>query len=89
MTSFTHNLPWIISEPITAVIGKVCGTGMIVHRARTHKQYVQKCYQSLIEDLNFGDVDCIKLSVSKGLGIGIVLGGSIVKVPQILLSEFL
>lgn len=43
-----------------------------------------KCYVSLIENLNIQDVDCIKYSVSKGLGLGIVLGGSIVKIPQIL-----
>ncbi|KAG0236535.1 mannose-P-dolichol utilization defect 1 protein [Mortierella sp. GBAus27b] len=42
------------------------------------------CYTSLIENLNYHDVDCIKLGISKGLGIGIVLGGSIVKVPQII-----
>lgn len=42
------------------------------------------CYSSLIEDLNYTDVDCIKYTVSKGLGLGIVLGGSIVKVPQIM-----
>ncbi|SAM08571.1 hypothetical protein [Absidia glauca] len=42
------------------------------------------CYSSLIEDLNYTDVDCIKYTVSKGLGLGIVVGGSIVKVPQIL-----
>ncbi|KAI8637660.1 hypothetical protein BD408DRAFT_47246 [Parasitella parasitica] len=44
----------------------------------------EKCYVSLIENLNIHDVDCIKYAVSKGLGLGIVLGGSIVKVPQIL-----
>ncbi|KAI8379586.1 uncharacterized protein BYT42DRAFT_569305 [Radiomyces spectabilis] len=44
----------------------------------------EKCYVSLIEDLNFADVDCIKYSLSKGLGFGIVAGGCIVKIPQIL-----
>ncbi|KAI8883394.1 mannose-P-dolichol utilization defect 1 protein [Backusella circina FSU 941] len=44
----------------------------------------EKCYVSLIENLNLGDMDCIKYSISKGLGFGIVLGGSIVKIPQIL-----
>ncbi|ORX58275.1 mannose-P-dolichol utilization defect 1 protein [Hesseltinella vesiculosa] len=42
------------------------------------------CYTSLVENLNYQDVDCLKYSVSKGLGLGIVLGGSIVKVPQIM-----
>ncbi|KAF7376578.1 hypothetical protein MSAN_00074200 [Mycena sanguinolenta] len=45
----------------------------------------KECYTSLIENLDIGDVKCIKYSISKGLGIGIVLGGSIVKVPQLLL----
>ncbi|CAO3616133.1 unnamed protein product [Cunninghamella blakesleeana] len=44
----------------------------------------ETCYTSLIEDINYKDVDCIKYTISKGLGLGIVLGGSIVKVPQIL-----
>ncbi|KAA1475611.1 mannose-P-dolichol utilization defect 1 protein [Dentipellis sp. KUC8613] len=44
-----------------------------------------KCYVSLVENLNIEDVDCLKYSLSKGLGIGIVVGGSIMKVPQLLL----
>ncbi|KAI8889368.1 mannose-P-dolichol utilization defect 1 protein [Backusella circina FSU 941] len=44
----------------------------------------EKCYGSLIEDLNLGDVDCIKYSMSKAIGIAMILGGSIVKIPQIL-----
>ncbi|KAF9114290.1 hypothetical protein BGX27_011268 [Mortierella sp. AM989] len=43
-----------------------------------------KCYTSLIEDFNYRDVDCIKYAISKGLGFGIVAGGAIVKVPQII-----
>ncbi|KAL0961347.1 hypothetical protein HGRIS_006303 [Hohenbuehelia grisea] len=45
----------------------------------------QKCYVSLVENLQFGDVECLKYSLSKGLGIGIVAGGSIMKVPQLML----
>ncbi|KAF9465578.1 hypothetical protein BDZ94DRAFT_1159835 [Collybia nuda] len=45
----------------------------------------KECYTSLIENLDIGDVQCIKYSLSKGLGIGIVVGGSIMKVPQVLL----
>ncbi|KAG2206767.1 hypothetical protein INT47_003709 [Mucor saturninus] len=44
----------------------------------------ETCVSSLLENFNFHDVECIKYSVSKGLGLGIVLGGSIVKIPQIL-----
>ncbi|KAF8798689.1 mannose-P-dolichol utilization defect 1 protein [Phlegmacium glaucopus] len=45
----------------------------------------KECYTSLVENLNITDVKCLKYSLSKGLGIGIVVGGSIMKVPQILL----
>lgn len=45
----------------------------------------EKCYSSLVKNLNVGDIDCLKYSLSKGLGIGIVVGGSIMKVPQLLL----
>ncbi|KAH9990028.1 hypothetical protein BJV77DRAFT_1014677 [Russula vinacea] len=45
----------------------------------------QKCYVSLVENLNIEDVDCIKYSLSKGLGVGIVVGGTIMKVPQLIL----
>ena len=42
------------------------------------------CFESLIVDLNFSDTDCIKSAVSKTLGLGIVVGSSLVKVPQVL-----
>jgi len=45
----------------------------------------EKCYTSLVEEINVSDVDCLKLAVSKALGIGIVVGGSIMKLPQILI----
>ncbi|KAL5635886.1 hypothetical protein ACGC1H_004625 [Rhizoctonia solani] len=45
----------------------------------------EKCYIKLIENLQLGDVDCLKYAISKGLGIGIVVGGSVMKVPQLLL----
>lgn len=47
----------------------------------------EHCYISLVENLNVGDIQCLKFALSKGLGIGIVVGGSIMKVPQILLSK--
>ena len=47
----------------------------------------KRCYSSLVENLDFGDVACLKYSLSKGLGVGIVIGGSIMKVPQLLLSK--
>ncbi|KAK6329807.1 hypothetical protein TWF730_006106 [Orbilia blumenaviensis] len=42
------------------------------------------CYTSLIEKIDISDTACIKLGISKGLGIGIIAASSIVKVPQIL-----
>jgi len=45
----------------------------------------EKCYVTLVEDLNVFDTECLKYAISKGLGLGIVVGGSIMKVPQFLL----
>ncbi|KAK6512629.1 hypothetical protein TWF481_001511 [Arthrobotrys musiformis] len=42
------------------------------------------CYTSLIENIDVTDTACIKLGISKGLGIGIIAASSIVKIPQIL-----
>jgi mannose-P-dolichol utilization defect 1 len=42
------------------------------------------CYQRLILDLDPTDTECVKLGISKGLGIGIIAASSIVKVPQII-----
>ncbi|KAI8391499.1 uncharacterized protein BYT42DRAFT_509539 [Radiomyces spectabilis] len=44
----------------------------------------EKCYVSLVENLTFTDLACLKYALSKGLGLGIVIGGSIVKIPQII-----
>ncbi|KAJ2902445.1 uncharacterized protein MKZ38_000574 [Zalerion maritima] len=44
----------------------------------------EKCYGSILLDLNLEDVECLKLGVSKGLGISIVGASSIVKLPQII-----
>lgn len=43
-----------------------------------------KCYASLIHNINLSDSDCLKLAISKGLGIGIIGASSIVKIPQLL-----
>lgn len=45
----------------------------------------QECYTSLVENLALTDVQCLKYALSKGLGVGIVIGGSVMKVPQLLL----
>jgi len=42
------------------------------------------CYQKYFHDLNFMDVVCLKLLLSKLLGYGIITGSLIVKLPQII-----
>lgn len=42
------------------------------------------CYKSLILDIDIQDTKCLKLAISKTLGIATVAGSSIVKLPQIL-----
>lgn len=44
----------------------------------------QTCYDEFFLNLNFLDVPCLKIVLSKGLGIGIILGSVMVKLPQIL-----
>jgi mannose-P-dolichol utilization defect 1 len=41
------------------------------------------CWKTLIWDLNFTDVECVKLAVSKALGTAIVGVSAIVKLPQL------
>lgn len=43
-----------------------------------------KCYSSLVLDIDVADEACLKLAVSKALGVGIVAASSVVKVPQII-----
>ena len=42
------------------------------------------CYKKLILDIDLTSTQCLKLGVSKALGIATVAGSSIVKVPQII-----
>ncbi|KAL6859973.1 hypothetical protein ACO1O0_003997 [Amphichorda felina] len=44
----------------------------------------EQCYKTLLLDVALDDQPCLKLAISKGLGIGIIAASSIVKVPQIL-----
>lgn len=37
----------------------------------------------LVYDFNITEVECLKYALSKGLGFGIVVGGSTLKVPQV------
>ncbi|KAL6705860.1 hypothetical protein ACN47E_006320 [Coniothyrium glycines] len=42
------------------------------------------CYRTLIHNIDLSSSECVKLAISKGLGIGIIGASSIVKVPQLL-----
>ncbi|KAL1844349.1 hypothetical protein VTJ49DRAFT_28 [Mycothermus thermophilus] len=42
------------------------------------------CYKAILLDVDLENTACLKLAISKALGIGIVAASSIVKVPQIL-----
>ncbi|XP_076829398.1 mannose-P-dolichol utilization defect 1b [Brachyhypopomus gauderio] len=44
----------------------------------------EKCYDEFFLNFNFLHVACLKIVISKGLGIGIILGSVLVKLPQIL-----
>ncbi|ORY20840.1 hypothetical protein BCR39DRAFT_591757 [Naematelia encephala] len=44
----------------------------------------EQCYTILVYDFEILHTECLKLALSKGLGLGIVVGGGIVKIPQIL-----
>uniref|UniRef100_A0A3Q3X8A9 Mannose-P-dolichol utilization defect 1 protein homolog n=1 Tax=Mola mola TaxID=94237 RepID=A0A3Q3X8A9_MOLML len=44
----------------------------------------ESCYDQFFLNFNFLDVPCLKIILSKGLGIGIILGSVMVKLPQIL-----
>ncbi|ALC39339.1 CG3792 [Drosophila busckii] len=44
----------------------------------------QKCYDNYFLEHNFFDVPCFKALLSKGLGLGIIAGSVLVKVPQVM-----
>ncbi|WVR04804.1 hypothetical protein IAU60_001816 [Kwoniella sp. DSM 27419] len=44
----------------------------------------EQCYDILVYNFDITNVECLKYALSKGLGLGIVVGGGIVKIPQIL-----
>lgn len=43
-----------------------------------------QCYKTLLLDLDPSATQCLKLAISKGLGLGIISTSAIVKVPQLL-----
>lgn len=43
-----------------------------------------KCFESLVEEMNYKDGDCLKMLISRCLGLAIVIGATCVKFPQII-----
>ncbi|XP_072497294.1 mannose-P-dolichol utilization defect 1 protein [Notamacropus eugenii] len=43
----------------------------------------EKCYDRFFVNLDLLDVPCLKILISKGLGLGIVAGSLLVKLPQV------
>lgn len=41
------------------------------------------CFEKF-QQFDFSDIECIKFSISKGIGLAIVVGASILKIPQII-----
>ena len=44
----------------------------------------RECYEDLFFKLNFANVPCLKMIISKGLGYGIIAGSLLLRVPQII-----
>ncbi|KAF1345551.1 hypothetical protein BDV97DRAFT_402128 [Delphinella strobiligena] len=42
------------------------------------------CYKILVHDVQVTDTSCLKLAISKGLGVGIIGASAVVKIPQLL-----
>lgn len=84
LSDFTRNLPWPVKDIGISIIGEVSPSRMV---AISNADFKQECYTSIIDNLDFSDLKCLKYSLSKILGVGIVFGGSVMKVPQIRLSK--
>jgi mannose-P-dolichol utilization defect 1 len=76
LISITRNLPPIIKEPATNLLGILPYLAELIPG--------KHCYAVLVENLDVFQPECLKLGISKALGLGIVLAGSIVKLPQLL-----
>ncbi|XP_046401503.1 mannose-P-dolichol utilization defect 1 protein-like [Ischnura elegans] len=46
--------------------------------------FKEQCHDAFFVEFDFFNMDCVKIAVSKMLGIGIIAGSMLVKVPQIL-----
>ena len=75
LSSFTRNLPPVIKDSATSLLGISNRTIVLIKG--------NHCYVVLVENLDVFHPQCLKLGVSKAVGLGIVLVGSIVKLPQL------
>ncbi|GAB5353172.1 hypothetical protein AAMO2058_000014900 [Amorphochlora amoebiformis] len=44
----------------------------------------EHCAKTLLDDFNVTDIECLKITASKAVGIAIVAGSAVMKVPQII-----
>lgn len=58
-------------------------TAVAIFRQVALLAFTPKCFDNYFVNLNFYDVPCFKATLSKVLGLGIILGSLLVKVPQI------
>ncbi|CAF1617983.1 unnamed protein product, partial [Didymodactylos carnosus] len=58
------------------------GLGVLIQQALQFL-FTEHCYDEMFVRMNFFDVDCMKIIISKCLGYSILLGSLLVKVPQI------
>jgi mannose-P-dolichol utilization defect 1 len=76
LTSFTRSLPPLIKEPLSSLLGSIVVKSRLIQG--------NHCYAVLVENLDVFHTECLKLGISKTLGLGVVAAGSVVKVPQLL-----
>ena len=67
--------------------GKLLNNNDIIELVRDGvKEYnlmTPKCFESLVVKGDLGNMDCMTAFISKVLGLGIVVGSSLVKLPQV------
>jgi len=66
-------VPTTAAPPIASAILNTCNTLLS-----------EKCCHNFLVDFNFGNEECLKFALSKGLGYGIIVASTLVKLPQVL-----
>lgn len=67
-----------------AVLGVVAANAEKTGQALKFFIFREDCFNKFVNNHDFSDTDCIKFTISKGIGLAIVVGSAIVKLPQIL-----